>query len=200
MRVTLRPMAISSTLQARSGNSCELCSASDTELFAYAVPPRKADADENVVVLCATCHAAVQAGDYEDADHWRALEGSIWSAEPAVQALSHKILAKLAATHSWAADTLESVSLDETVLEWANAEATAAGDQVVHKDAYGAVLEAGDTILLTQNLNVKGTNFTAPKGTLVKKIRLVPDNAEQIEGKINGDTIVILTKYVKKQG
>jgi protein PhnA len=26
----------------------------------------------------------------------------------------------------------------------------------------------------------------------------VPDNAEQIEGKINGDTIVILTKFVKK--
>jgi protein PhnA len=27
---------------------------------------------------------------------------------------------------------------------------------------------------------------------------LVPDNAEQIEGKIEGSTIVILTKFVRK--
>jgi protein PhnA len=60
------------------------------------------------------------------------------------------------------------------------------------------VLETGDTVILTQNLNVKGANFIAPKGTTVRKIRLVPDNAEQIEGKIEGDTIVILTKYVRK--
>ncbi len=60
------------------------------------------------------------------------------------------------------------------------------------------VLEAGDTVLLTENLNVKGANFIAPKGTKVPKIRLVPDNAEQIEGKIEGSTIVILTKYVRK--
>lgn len=193
-------MAITSTLQERSNHSCELCSTGDTELFAYAVPPRKADSDEHVVVLCEKCRDAVLAGDFSDSDHWRSLEGSIWSPEPAVQAISHKILAKLAPAESWAADALESVSLDETVLEWAGAEAAAAGDQVIHKDAYGVVLAAGDTILLTQNLNVKGTNFTAPKGTLVKKIRLVPENAEQIEGKINGDTIVILTKYVKKQG
>jgi protein PhnA len=47
-------------------------------------------------------------------------------------------------------------------------------------------------------LSVKGANFTTPKGTIVKKIRLVPDNTEQIEGKVNDQTIVILTKYLKK--
>ena len=61
-----------------------------------------------------------------------------------------------------------------------------------------STLENGDTIVLTQQLNVKGASFMAPKGTIVRKIRLVPDNAEQIEGKINNDTIVILTKFVKK--
>lgn len=193
-------MAISTTLQERSNNSCEICGGAEGELFAYAVPPRKADSDENVVVLCSKCNDSITGGDLSDTDHWRALEGSIWSAEPAVQALSYKILTKLAPTESWAAETLESVSPEEAILEWAGAEDAASSEQVIHKDAYGAVLEAGDSILLTQNLNVKGTNFTAPKGTLVKKIRLVPDNAEQIEGKINGDTIVILTKYVKKQG
>ena len=57
-----------------------------------------------------------------------------------------------------------------------------------------------NNIILTQNLNIKGANFIASKGTMVRKIRLVPDNDEQIEGKIEGQVIVILTKYVRKQG
>jgi protein PhnA len=40
----------------------------------------------------------------------------------------------------------------------------------------------------------------APKGTIVRKIHLVADNNEQIEGKVNEQTIVILTKFVRKQG
>ncbi|MES2395565.1 MAG: PhnA domain-containing protein, partial [Bacteroidota bacterium] len=56
----------------------------------------------------------------------------------------------------------------------------------------------GDNVVLTQALNVKGTNFTASKGTVVKKIKLVSDNHEHIEGKINDQVIVILTKFVKK--
>jgi len=39
-------------------------------------------------------------------------------------------------------------------------------------------------------------NFV-PKGTVVKRIRLVADNIEQVEGKINDQIIVILTKYIK---
>ena len=35
---------------------------------------------------------------------------------------------------------------------------------------------------------------------MVKNIRLVEGNTEQIEGKIEGQSIVILTKYVRKQG
>ena len=62
----------------------------------------------------------------------------------------------------------------------------------------GTELQNGDTIVLTQGLNVKGANFMAPKGTIVRKIRLVPDNPEQIEGKVNEQTIVILTKFVRK--
>ncbi|GAA0559010.1 PhnA domain-containing protein [Chitinophaga japonensis] len=54
---------------------------------------------------------------------------------------------------------------------------------------------AWDTVVLPQGWNVKGASFMAPKGTIVRKIRLVPDNTEQIEGKINEQTIVILTRY-----
>jgi protein PhnA len=52
--------------------------------------------------------------------------------------------------------------------------------------------------VLTQALNAKGASFTAAKGTIVKKIRMVSDNTAQIEGRINDQTIVILTKFVKK--
>jgi len=40
----------------------------------------------------------------------------------------------------------------------------------------------------------------AKVGTVVRNIRLVPDNKEQIEGRIEGQQIVILTKYLRKQG
>lgn len=192
-------MAINTILETRSNNQCELCGSAGSELHAYTVPPREDNIPDNQVVLCAQCYDAVSAGMYSDANHWRMLTGSIWSEIPAVQALSYKILSQLAPAEEWANETIESVYLDESVIQWAGAEEAQRAAVLVHKDAYGVSLEAGDTVILTQNLNVKGANFIAPKGTIVRKIRLVPDNDEQIEGKINGDTIVILTKYVRKQ-
>ena len=47
-------------------------------------------------------------------------------------------------------------------------------------------------------LAVAGGDGTVRK--VVKNILLVENNTEQIEGKIEGQTIVILTKYVRKQG
>ena len=191
-------MALNTQLQNRSNNVCEICSEKDDNLQAYAVPPKNDDSIDNVVVLCSNCLGKITASDYSDANYWRFLTGSIWSETPSVQALSYKLLGKLKA-EEWAAETLDSVFLEETITEWANAEDEIAANKVVHKDSFGVELELGDTVILTQNLNVKGANFIATKGTVVRKIRLVPDNAEQIEGKIEGETIVILTKYVRKQ-
>ncbi len=190
-------MPLNPVLEQRCDNRCELCDTTGPELTGYTVPPKAGTAAEEQVALCPTCTEAI-ADPLAHAEHWRCLTGSIWSEVPAVQALSYKLLSALPA-EDWAVETLESVSLPESVVEWASAEARAQGETVIHKDAYGTVLSAGDTVLLTQNLNVKGTAFIAPKGTAVKKIRLVPDNAEQVEGKINGDTIVILTKFLRKQ-
>jgi protein PhnA len=111
--------------------------------------------------------------------------------------LSYKILTKLKA-EDWAAEAMDAVTLEESVINWANAEDELEASKIIHKDAYGVVLHSGDTIILTENLNIKGANFIASKGTTVRKIKVVPDNAEQIEGKIEGDTIVILTKFVRK--
>ena len=190
-------MSINTQLQERSNNVCELCAQRDDNLQAYTVPPKTEDIAENQVVLCTGCFNQININDYSNIYHWRCLEGSIWSEVPAVQVLSYKILSKLSA-EEWARDTKESAYLDESLISWANAEDELEAGKVIHKDSYGVVLETGDTVILTQNLNVKGTNYIAPKGTIVRKIKLVPDSADQIEGKINSDTIVILTKFVRK--
>jgi len=190
-------MAINEKLQQRSNNACELCLNNETELSAYIIPPKVDDTAENQVVLCESCLDLIRENDYSNGNYWRFLEGSIWSEVPSVQVLSYKILGKLDG-HQWATDVRENAYLDEALIEWANAEDTLEAEKVIHKDSFGVLLESGDTVVLTQNLNVKGTNYIAPKGTIVRKIKLVADNAEQVEGKINGDTIVILTKFVKK--
>ena len=71
-------------------------------------------------------------------------------------------------------------------------------DVVKHVDSNGVVLEVGDTVTLIKDLDVKGANFTAKRGTAVRGISLVADNPEHIEGRVNGQQIVILTKFVKK--
>ncbi|MBW8682880.1 PhnA domain-containing protein [Chitinophaga sp. B61] len=182
---------ITPALQARSNGTCELCT-NDDAAIAYAVSPRNNDAIENEVAICNTCLSAME--DPAAAMHWHCLAGSIWNAEPAVQALSYRLLYQHK-DHEWAAEIIGSVEPDEAVVNWA---LSAFEVKPIHLDSNGTELLNGDTVVLTQGLNVKGANFMAPKGTIVRKIRLVADNTEQIEGKINEQTIVILTKYVRK--
>ena len=70
---------------------------------------------------------------------------------------------------------------------------------MVHRDSNGAVLSQGDTVTLIKDLPVKGAGFTAKRGTAVRGIALVPDDAGQIEGRVDGQRIVILTEFVKKR-
>ncbi|MES2591011.1 MAG: PhnA domain-containing protein [Bacteroidota bacterium] len=184
-------MSISQKLKDRNQDLCELCNLVDAE-HEYTVSPKSDDSIENQVALCNTC---LEALDGKKAGfHWRCLEGSIWSVHPSVQALSYRILHQYK-EEDWANNLINMVDLDENVIQWA---LSAFEVPDVHKDAFGNTLENGDNVVLTQALNVKGANFTASKGTVVKKIKLVHDNFEQIEGKIDDQTIVILTKFVKK--
>jgi protein PhnA len=184
-------MAISEKLKERNSGLCELCNA-EPAVNEYTVSPKNDDSIDNKVALCDTCLSGVDSK--EMAFHWRCLEGSIWSPEPSVQALSYRILHNYK-EEDWASNLISSVDYDENVIQWAM---SAHEVPDVHIDAFGNKLENGDTVVLTQQLNVKGTSFSASKGTVVKKIKLVYDNAAQIEGKINDQLIVILTKYVKK--
>jgi len=89
--------------------------------------------------------------------------------------------------------------LDDETLAWAQAEQLQdAPDQEAHFDSNGVSLNSGDTVVLTKDLNVKGAGFTAKRGTAVRGISLVADNSDHIEGRVNGQRIVILTKFVKK--
>lgn len=183
-------MNLSQGLLNRSSGICELCSVEKAEIE-FTVSP-KVELIENQVAICNLCETNLS--NIDARDHWQCLSGSIWSMEPSVQALTYRILYGMK-DQSWANDILEMVDLDENVISWATSiyESTD-----MHKDAYGNTLENGDNVVLTQALKVKGTNFTASKGTVVKKIKLVSDNTGQIEGKINEQVIVILTQYVKK--
>ncbi|HEY1021608.1 MAG TPA: alkylphosphonate utilization protein, partial [Flavisolibacter sp.] len=136
-----------------------------------------------------------------DSNHWRtALPGSMWSEVPGVQVTAWRMLNRLR-NESWAADNLDMLYLDEEKLAWAKATGDHESDGSVdlHKDSNGAVLQTGDTVVLTKSLDVKGSTLNAKMGTVVKNIRLVENNTEQIEGKIEGQVIVILTKFVRKQ-
>jgi protein PhnA len=185
-------------LHERSGSKCELCGATEN-LGIYEVPPESDGSPDQSVLLCATCQEQIENPDRVDANHWRCLNDSMWSQVPAVQVLAWRMLTRLSA-EGWPQELLDMLYLDDETLAWAKATGEGQSEEAAakHVDCHGAVLEAGDTVTLIKDLTVKGANFTAKRGTAVRGISLVPDNPEQIEGRVNGQQIVILTKFVKK--
>ena len=191
-------MNLEKELYERSGGKCELCGTSEN-LHIYEVPPAgSGDADQHVLV-CKTCLEQIEGSAVVDANHWRCLNDSMWSQVPAVQVMAWRMLHRLRG-EGWPVELLDMLYLDDDTLAWAKATGDGAGpdDAIRHFDSNGALLQAGDTVVLIKDLNVKGANFTAKRGTAVRNISLVADNQEQIEGRVNGQQIVILTKFVKK--
>ncbi len=192
-------MSIEKALYSRSESKCELCGVTE-ELAQYEVPPNSDGGVDYCAIICATCRDQIDHPDRLDTNHWRCLNESMWSQVPAVQVLAWRMLTRLCA-EGWAQDLLDMLYLDDELLKWAQAgDEGGDAERVEHKDSNGVLLTAGDTVTLTKDLNVKGANFTAKRGTAVRGISLVPDNPEQIEGRVNGQQIVILTKFVKKSG
>lgn len=187
-------MSIEKTLQDRSGSKCELCGAED-HLSVYEVPPVDMASSDNCILVCNTCHEQINNPDTMDANHWRCLNDSMWSQVPAVQVMAWRLLDRMRA-EGWPQDLLDMLYLDDETQQWAEA-MKADEDTAPTLDSNGAKLEAGDTVTLIKDLVVKGANFTAKRGTAVRNISLT-DNPEQIEGKVNGTRIVLLTKFLKK--
>jgi protein PhnA len=191
-------MSIEKYLQKRSNNLCELCTSANANT-AYIVPHSPANKLEHHLYICPTC--LTQMGNIEIADenHWRCLKDSIWSEVPVVKVVSWRMLNKLKSL-DWTEDLINIAYLDEDEMQWAKA----SGDHInqddieKHLDCFGAVLQSGDNVVLTKTLDVKGATFNAKVGTVVHNIHLVANNTEQLEGRVNGSMIVILTKYVRK--
>lgn len=182
----------------RSGQICELCSSIEN-LAVYTVEPGNSTNPDQNILVCSTCEEQIVSSEKTQSNHWRCLNESMWSEVPAVQVVAWRMLSRLK-SEGWPQDLLDMLYLDDDNLAWAKAtgEGRDQEDVVKHIDSNGTVLENGDTVVLIKDLEVKGANFTAKRGTSVRNIRLVHDNPEQIEGKINGQGIVILTQYVKK--
>jgi len=183
-------------LLARSDSKCELC-ASESKLSVYEVPPVTDTSADKCVLLCDTCRDQLDNPENIDANHWRCLNDSMWNPEPAVQVMAWRQLTRLN-SEAWARDLLDMLYLEPEVQQRAEATAsTTNDDSTPSKDSNGTILLAGDSVTLIKDLDVKGANFTAKRGTTVKNISLT-DNPEHIEGRVNGTRIVLLTKFLKK--
>ena len=193
-------MKLDELLRQRSDNKCELCK-SATNVALYEVPPQGQSNADNTILICSKCLAQIEKREELNSAHWNCLTEAMWSEVPGVQVVAWRMLNRLR-NESWAADNLDMMYLDEERLAWAKATGDHENDGTVdlHKDCNGAQLQTGDSVVLIKSLDVKGSSLNARMGTVVKNIRLVHDNTEQIEGKIEGQVIVILTKYVRKQG
>ena len=191
-------MTTEKALLERSESKCELCSATE-DLATYEVPPESNGNVDDSILICNTCREQIENPEKVNINHWRCLNDSMWSQVPAVQVMAWRMLSRLSA-EGWPQELLDMLYLDDETLTWAKAtgEGQSTEDTIKHIDSNGVTLEAGDTVTLIKDLVVKGANFTAKRGTAVRGISLVTDNAEHIEGRVSGQQIVILTKFVKK--
>lgn len=181
-------------LKDRSGSTCEI-SGTNENLVVYLVEPKTEAIPENCILIAQPLLDQIKNPETMNPNDWRGLSDSMWNENLPVQIVSWRMLARLK-NH----DLLDMMYLDEDALEWAKATGEGEDEEgkIIHKDSNGNILQDGDSVVLIKDLDVKGANFTAKRGAAVHNIKLVWDNAEQIEGRVEGQHIVILTQYVKK--
>ena len=178
----------------RSKGLCEVCGTDASAI--YTVDPKDTKDINGNVHLCSNCNDQLTGEKDIDANHWRCLNDAMWNEVDAVKVIAYRMLNQLKG-EGWPVDLIEMMYLEDDVLSWAK-EGVEDEDAVKHVDSNGVLLENGDAVVLIKDLKVKGGGFTAKRGTAVRNIKLVQDNPEHIEGKVEGQSIVILTQYVKK--
>lgn len=191
-------MPILTALKERNNSACELCGSTD-ELSIFEVPPVKEPNSDKSVLVCKTCQSQLDKETPMDNNHWRCLNDSMWSQVPAVQVTAFRLLTRLSSTEGWAQDLLDMFYMEDETKAWADYGVAADNIEEVPptRDSNGTILVAGDNVTLIKDLEVKGAGFTAKRGTPVRNISIL-DNPEQIEGRVEGVRIVLLTCYLKK--
>ena len=188
-------MSVEQELQTRSEGKCELCNSVEG-LSVLAVAPRNGATADEAILICETCNTEIE--NKSNTNHWRCLNDTMWTTHAPVQVMVWRILDSIKA-EGWPQDMLDMIYLEEETLAWAQEGSEDAAEVAVkHVDSNGALLVDGDSVTLIKVLNVKGGGFTAKRGTTVRNISVADDNAEHIEGRVEGQRIVILTQFVKK--
>jgi len=108
--------------------------------------------------------------------------------------MAYRMLGRVS-TESWAQDSMDMLYLEDDVKQWAEAGMLSNDEPTL--DVNGLALKAGDSVTIIKDLDVKGAGFTAKRGTPVRNIGL-SDNPLHIEGRVNGQRIVIIAAYTKK--
>lgn len=190
-------MNLEKELQQRSDNKCEFCG-SEENLSVFEVPNSPGEGAEGSILICNTCKEQIEDPEKVDPNHWRCLNDSMWSTIPAVQVMAWRMLNRLKA-EGWPQDLLDMMYLEDETKEWAKAGVEEEKiDAIVHRDSNGVILETGDSVVLIKDLKVKGSSMVAKQGTAVRRISLDHENEKYIEGKVDGQQIVIITDFVKK--
>jgi len=191
-------MSLLQELQDRSGNQCELCGATH-ELATYEVKPISTGGVDGTLLACNTCISQIENPEITDANHWRCLNDSMWSEFRPVKVIAWRMLHRLK-SEGWPQDLLDMMYLEDDDLRFAEAtgEHLEESEKVIHRDSNGTILQAGDAVVLIKDLKVKGSSMVCKQGTAVRRISLDPENARYIEGKVDGQNIVLVTEYVKK--
>ncbi|MFK5937211.1 MAG: PhnA domain-containing protein [Sulfurimonas sp.] len=169
---------------------CELCG-SDEEVSIVEVPQGIAGEDGSIY-LCLNCKTQIQ-NDELDETHFNCLNDSMWSEVTAVKVMSAIVLNKLGRQ-----DLLEMMYFEEAEQAWFDKAKSAEANKVVFRDANGVELNAGDSIVILKDLDVKGAGFTAKRGTTVTRITLPNDMDDHVEGRVNGTKIYLKTEFIKK--
>ncbi len=89
----------------------------------------------------------------------------------------------------------------ECAHEWSLTEESNTESQDIIKDAFGNVLNDGDSVSIIKDLKVKGSSSALKQGTKVKNIRLVYDSSDDhnIDCKIDGFGAMKLKSEVVKK-
>ncbi|MGF1682863.1 PhnA domain-containing protein [Photobacterium minamisatsumaniensis] len=189
-------MSIENIVKQRSGEKCELCASADN-LSVYEVPASPDTTAGSCVMVCGTCRTEIEDAETLDQNHWRCLNDSMWSQEPAVQIMAYRMLKRLSA-ETWAQDLLDMMYMEEDMVEWAEKGiALAELEAIKTLDVNGTALQSGDNVTIIKDLPVKGSSLVVKQGTAVRGIRLT-ENPLHVTGKAAGTNMVIIAAYCKK--
>jgi len=169
---------------------CELCGSSE-DVSVLELPVGDGSEEQSIYV-CAHCKAQIESGDLDE-NHFNCLNDAMWSETPAVKVMSYILFNKLGRQ-----DMIDMMYLEEDELALAEKAVNAEANKVVFRDANGVELNAGDSIVILKDLDVKGAGFTAKRGTTVTRISLPNDMDDHVEGRVNGTKIYLKTEFIKK--